>query len=77
MYSYISGYTVVTLKACDPDDRSLRFSINGEVAKEILQIDSTKDFTCTNGGLSPGKQANVTLRKQLDREVSQYMMISN
>ncbi len=54
-----SGSKITTLKAIDNDDDRLTFSLVGDIANSLLQLQE----------VGP-KEANVLLRNALDREVS-------
>lgn len=54
------GKLIYTLKAEDPDEDPLTFGVLGTMASELLRIENT-----------PGNQANVYLRKELDRETTE------
>lgn len=53
------GKLIYTLKGEDPDDDSLTFGVLGSTAIDLLRIENV-----------PGNQANVYLRKELDRETT-------
>lgn len=54
------GRLIYTLKGEDPDDDPLTFSVMGSTASDLLRIENV-----------PGNQANVFLRKELDRETTE------
>ena len=54
------GKLIYTLRAEDPDDDPLTFGVLGSMANELLRIEN-----------SAGNQANVYLRKELDRETTE------
>lgn len=54
------GKLIYTLKGEDPDEDPLTFGVLGSMASELLRVDNV-----------PGNQANVYLRKELDRETTE------
>ena len=54
----IPGSVIGVLKAEDPENDAVEFGIEGEIANSILELESTGPYS-----------ANVTLKKELDREV--------
>lgn len=54
------GKLIYTLHAEDPDEDPLTFGVLGSMASELLRIENT-----------PGNQANVYLRRELDRETTE------
>lgn len=59
------GKLIYTLKGEDPDDDPLTFGVLGSMASDLLRIENV-----------PGNQANVYLRKELDRESTEsYQMV--
>lgn len=59
------GRLIYTLKGEDPDDDPLTFGVLGSMASDLLRIENV-----------PGNQANVYLRKELDRETTEsYQMV--
>lgn len=59
------GKLIYTLKGEDPDDDPLTFGVLGSMASDLLRIENV-----------PGNQANVHLRKELDRETTEsYQMV--
>ena len=59
MLIYAAGFIVGVLQAEDEDDDDLEFNIVGEIANNILELES----------IGP-KSANIVLKSKLDREVS-------
>lgn len=58
------GKLIYTLRGEDPDDDPLTFGVLGSMASELLRIENV-----------PGNQANVYLRKELDRETTESHQI--
>lgn len=59
------GKLIYTLRGEDPDDDPLTFGVLGSMASDLLRIENV-----------PGNQANVYLRKELDRETTEsYQMV--
>lgn len=58
------GKLIYTLKAEDPDEDLLTFGVLGSMANELLRIENV-----------PGNQANVFLRKELDRETTESYQV--
>lgn len=54
------GRLIYTLRGEDPDDDPLTFGVLGTMASDLLRIENV-----------PGNQANVYLRKELDRETTE------
>lgn len=54
------GKLIYTLKGEDPDEDPLTFGVLGSTASDLLRIENV-----------PGNQANVYLRKELDRETTE------
>lgn len=54
------GKLIYTLKGEDPDDDPMTFGVLGTMASELLRVENV-----------PGNQANVYLRKELDRETTE------
>jgi hypothetical protein len=54
------GRLIYTLKGEDPDDDPLTFGVLGTMASDLLRVENV-----------PGNQANVYLRKELDRETTE------
>lgn len=54
------GKLINTLKGEDPDEDPLTFGVLGSMASDLLRIENV-----------PGNQANVYLRKELDRETTE------
>lgn len=54
------GKLIYTLRGEDPDDDPLTFGVLGAMASDLLRIENV-----------PGNQANVYLRKELDRETTE------
>lgn len=58
------GKLIFTLKGEDPDDDPLTFGVLGSMASDLLRIENV-----------PGNQANVYLRKELDRETTESYQV--
>lgn len=58
------GKLIFTLKGEDPDDDPLTFGVLGSTASDLLRIENV-----------PGNQANVYLRKELDRETTESYQV--
>lgn len=58
------GKLIYTLKGEDPDDDPLTFGVLGSLASDLLRIENV-----------PGNQANVYLRKELDRETTESYQV--
>lgn len=58
------GKLIYTLKGEDPDDDPLTFGVLGSIASDLLRIENV-----------PGNQANVFLRKELDRETTESYQV--
>lgn len=58
------GKLIYTLKGEDPDDDPLTFNVLGSMASDLLRIENV-----------PGNQANVYLRKELDRETTESYQV--
>lgn len=54
------GKLIYTLKGEDPDEDPLTFGVLGTMASDLLRVENV-----------PGNQANVYLRKELDRETTE------
>lgn len=59
------GKLIYTLKGEDPDEDPLTFGVLGSLASDLLGIENV-----------PGNQANVYLRKELDRETKESYQIT-
>lgn len=58
------GRLIYTLKGEDPDEDPLTFGVLGSTASDLLRIENL-----------PGNQANVFLRKELDRETTESYQV--
>lgn len=58
------GKLIYTLKGEDPDEDPLTFGVLGSLASDLLRIENV-----------PGNQANVYLRKELDRETTESYQV--
>lgn len=58
------GKLIYTLRGEDPDDDPLSFNVMGSMASDLLRIENV-----------PGNQANVYLRKELDRETTESYQV--
>lgn len=58
------GKLIYTLKAEDPDEDPLTFGVLGSMASDLLRIENV-----------PENQANVYLRKELDRETTESYQV--
>lgn len=58
------GKLIFTLKGEDPDEDPLTFGVLGSMASDLLRIENV-----------PGNQANVYLRKELDRETTESYQV--
>ena len=66
-YLYFTGARIAVIRACDADGDDLSLMIGGDTCWDILELGTIKRYNGCLRGL--GIQANITLKRSLDREV--------